>query len=86
MKMRLTAPAEKHWHTLPLSIRKKAEKQLRFLVKDMYYPSLRTKRVSGRMDIWEARIDYHYRMTFQKENDVIIIRAIGPHDAGLGKK
>jgi mRNA-degrading endonuclease RelE of RelBE toxin-antitoxin system len=86
MKIRLTAPAEKEWHKLPLSIRKKAEKQTRFLVDDMFYPSLRTKKVSGREGLWEARIDYHYRMTFQKVNDTIIIRALGPHDAGLGEK
>lgn len=86
MKIRLSAPAEKDWYRLPSNIRKKAEKQIRFLVDDMFHPSLRTKKVSGRMDVWEVRIDYHYRMTFQKESNMIIIRAIGPHDTGLGKK
>ena len=86
MKIRLSAPAEKAWQKLPLNIRKKAEKQLRFLIVDIFHSSLRTKKLSGRAGVWEARIDYHYRMTFQKEGDMIIIRAIGPHDTGLGKK
>ena len=35
---------------------------------------------------FEARIDHHNRFTFQIEDSQIILRNIGPHDTGLGKK
>jgi mRNA-degrading endonuclease YafQ of YafQ-DinJ toxin-antitoxin module len=31
-------------------------------------------------DIWEARIDYHYRMTFVVKGDVLQIRRVGTHE------
>jgi putative component of toxin-antitoxin plasmid stabilization module len=36
--------------------------------------------------IWEARIDKGYRFTFEKTEDSLILRTIGQHDEGLGKK
>lgn len=38
------------------------------------------------LDRWEARVDKSYRFTFDKENDTIILRTVGVHDEGLGKK
>jgi len=40
----------------------------------------------GGSDVFEARIDIHYRFTFQVMEDQIFILTIGPHDKGLGKK
>lgn len=86
MRVILTHAAEKDFQALPLRIRKKALRQMRFLTASMRYPSLRVKKMAGSQSVWEARIDYHYRMTFQKDNDTLIIRKFGPHDEGLGKK
>lgn len=86
MKIILSASAEKDFRHLPPPIKKKALKQLQFLLNNMNHPSLRTKKMPGREDIWEARIDYHWRMTFQKEGSTLTVRKLGPHDEGLGKK
>ena len=40
----------------------------------------------GGANIFEARIDIHYRFTFQITGEEIYILTIGPHDLGLGKK
>ena len=86
MKVRLSHVAERDFQSLPLSIRKKALKQLRFLEISLQHPSLRVKKMTGMTSIWEARIDRKYRMTFQKDLDTLTIRKFGPHDEGLGKK
>jgi len=39
--------------------------------------------MSGQKDIWEARVDYKYRVTFTLENDTIVLRVIGNHDEVL---
>lgn len=38
------------------------------------------------VDYFEARIDRHYRFTFEIKKDTAILRTIGSHDEGLGKK
>lgn len=43
------------------------------------------KKMSGK-DIFEARIDVHYRFTFSIKEHTIIILSVGMHDEGLGKK
>lgn len=86
MNVILSKQAEQDFVSLPTPLKKKAIKQLRFLAVDLRHPSLRARKLSGTKDRWEARIDFHYRFTFQMEEDTIIIRKIGPHDTGLGKK
>ena len=61
-------------------IQSKVDKQLRFLAVDLHYPSLQVKRVQGTKDIWEARIDLHYRMTFEIQEETIYLRVVGHHD------
>ena len=70
----------KLYQKLPEAIRKKVKRQLRALAKDVRHPSLHAKRIRGREDIWEARVDIHHRMTFHMTGDHIILRAVGPHD------
>jgi len=83
--IKFAVKAEKQARKLPLHIVKKLHKQLLILMKNMYHPSLRVKRMEGQ-DAWEARIDFKYRFTFSKTPDQILILTLGPHDEGLGKK
>ncbi|HLD24873.1 MAG TPA: type II toxin-antitoxin system RelE/ParE family toxin [Patescibacteria group bacterium] len=85
MKVILTHTAERDFQRLSSPIRKKALKQLHYLAANLRHPSLRVKKMAGSTHVWEARIDYHYRFTFQKNDDSFIIRKFGPHDEGLGK-
>lgn len=76
---------KKQYKKLPKTIQFKFTKQLQLLIKDYRYPSLRTRKMAG-INQFEARIDLHYRFTFEIKEADIILRTIGPHDEGLGKK
>lgn len=77
--------AEESYRKLPVQIQKKADKQLNYLLTNYHHPSLRSRKMGGG-NIYEGRIDIHYRFSFQVEEDNINILIIGPHDVGLGKK
>jgi len=68
---------------LPKNIQKKTAKQLVLLAEDMRHPSLHTKKIKGRESIWEARIDLHYRLTFELIENTIFLRVIGNYDEVL---
>lgn len=85
MKIIFLEKSKKNYQKLPLKIREKAKKKLILLAENMFHPSLRVKRMGGKT-VWEGSVDRSYRFTFEKENDALIIRTIGPHDEGLGKK
>lgn len=67
------------------SLRRKVDKQIRFLLKDLRHPSIRAKKMQGLEDRWEGRVDRSYRLTFIIRNDIITLLTVGPHDEGLGK-
>lgn len=75
---------KKQYKKLPLKIQKKFLKQLKYLLSDYRHPSLQTRKEIGN-EIFEARVDYHYRFTFILSGDEIWLLTIGPHDEGLGK-
>ncbi|OGE00703.1 hypothetical protein A3J17_04070 [Candidatus Curtissbacteria bacterium RIFCSPLOWO2_02_FULL_40_11] len=75
----------KLYQKLPKNIQKKADKQIIFLSKNLFHPSLNTKKMKG-INRWEVRVDKNYRFTFEKINEVIMLKTIGPHDIGLGEK
>ncbi len=77
--------AEKGYKKLPAQIQKKADKQFNYLLEDYRHPSLRTSKMES-ANVFEARIDLHYRFSFQVEEENIYILIVGPHDVGLGKK
>ena len=43
------------------------------------HPSLHIKKMEGHPSVWEARITKGYRMTFQVDGDVFLLRRVGPH-------
>jgi mRNA-degrading endonuclease RelE of RelBE toxin-antitoxin system len=85
MRLNFSRQAEKQFRKLPDYLKKKARKQFHFLLDDYRHPSLRTKRMEG-LTRFEARIDRHYRFTFEVFENEIFILSVGPHDEGLGKK
>ena len=70
----------KAYERLPKRTRAKVQKALRLLDADFRHPGLRAKRVKGTVDIYEARVDYHHRMTYQRRGDLLIMRNVGPHN------
>lgn len=80
MRLRLSKPFLKEYARLPLAIRKKVDRQVGYLKMSLRHPGLHAKKVTGAADIWEARIDIHYRLTFQIVNETVVLRRVGPHD------
>jgi mRNA interferase RelE/StbE len=68
------------YERLPRQIQAKVDKALRFLDADFRHPGLQAKRVQGTADVFEARVDYHHRMTYQRRGDLLVMRNVGPHD------
>ncbi|MBU2579179.1 hypothetical protein KKA09_03620 [Patescibacteria group bacterium] len=60
-------------------IRSKFWKQLRFLLRDIRYPSLRVKKYDETYGIWQARVDQNIRFYFLIENDTYILLEIKHH-------
>lgn len=84
MRLAKTKSFTKKYQKLPKNIQKKADKQFIYLLNNYHHHSLRTRKMSE--DIFEGRIDYHYRFAFLVKDEVILLLSIGPHDEGLGKK
>ena len=66
-------------------IKKKVKTKLKLMAENQMHPSLRTKRVQGTQNIFEASINLNIRMTWQYVENGILIRNIGEHDETLKK-
>lgn len=80
MTIRFLKPFTKDFKKLPEVKKKKVKKQIQLLTRDLSHPSLNAKKMKGHPEIWEARIDYHYRMTFKINNEIIKLRRVGTHE------
>ncbi|MEK7281058.1 MAG: hypothetical protein AAB037_01740 [Chloroflexota bacterium] len=83
MKITRTTRFKKAWKELGEEEKGLARKALRNLATDLQYPALRVKKMRGVEHIWEARVSRSLRMTFQIEEDTIVLRNIGCHDETL---
>ena len=80
MRLARTDRFKRAYNNLTGEEKRRAEKALRLLMNDMSHPSLRVKRVRKTKQIWEATVSMRIRMTFELQEDVIILRNIGGHD------
>lgn len=80
-----TPKFKKQYQKLPASIKNKFAKQLNLLEENYRHPSLQTKKMEG-VDSFEARIDLHYRFSFEITEAGVSLLSIGPHDVGLGQR
>jgi len=80
MKLYPTEKFKKQYQKLPSPIRDLAKKQLAFLLSNPQHPSLNIKKMNDPRNIWEGRVTYNYRFTFQVEGELYILRTIGTHD------
>lgn len=85
MNLVVSPKARKQLSRLPKAIQKKTKRQFIFLINNYRHPSLHTRKMGG-SNAFEARIDIHYRFTFQIIEDEIYVLTVGPHDEGLGKR
>ncbi|MBI5038614.1 MAG: hypothetical protein HZC13_02440 [Nitrospirae bacterium] len=85
MKIKAYARFKNCYEKLSSDIQRKADRQIKILSEDFQHPSLHTKKIKGTQGIWEARIDIHYRISFEIIGDTIFLRVIGNHDEVLKK-
>jgi mRNA-degrading endonuclease RelE of RelBE toxin-antitoxin system len=79
MKRKTSARFDHDFDRLPADIQKQVDKQLKLLVQDLRYPSLRTKKYDEGRDIWQARITGDYRVYFQIVGDTYHLIAVVKH-------
>jgi len=70
----------RRYRNLPKSIQEQVDHKLDFLLANPRHPSLHTKKMQGTDKIWELRVSQGYRITFQMEGDLYILRNVGTHD------
>lgn len=83
MKLEFDRSFDQAYQCLSASVKKKVDKALRLLLNDFRHPSLQTKKMQGRPGqegIYEARVDYHHRMSFKIISDTYKMRKVGKHD------
>lgn len=86
LKLTRTERFKKSVLDLDLRTREKLKKQLNLLVSNPRNPSLNVKKIKGTRSIFEARVNDFYRFTFEYgEENEIILRVVGPHNAALKK-
>ena len=85
-KIQLTERFLELYCSLPPSIRKKIDRQISLLADDPRHPSLQTKIIQGTNGIYEARVDLHYRLTYERlPGDILLLRVVAKHDEALKK-
>ncbi len=79
MKLRFSKNFLDELESFPFIIQKKFQKQLKFLLSDMRYPSLRAKKYDETRDIWQARVNDSVRFYFKIEDDTYVLLYIKYH-------
>jgi mRNA-degrading endonuclease RelE of RelBE toxin-antitoxin system len=64
-------------------VKKALKKKLDIMANNPKHPSLRTKKIKGHENIFEASITMGIRMTWEYFEDGILLRNIGEHDKTL---
>jgi hypothetical protein len=59
--------------------RQHSNKQVRLLAENLLHPSLRAKKYSESLDLWQARVNRDWRFYFQIQSDSYLIIRIVPH-------
>lgn len=84
MTFRTTRRFDRVFSKLPIHIQKKFYRQINYLLSNCRHPSLQAKKIQGLpQEVWEARVDLNYRLTFEIHGEVYLLRNIGPHDEVL---
>ena len=79
MNSRSTDRFARNLYAAPSRVQKDFEKQLRYLLRDLRYPSLKAKKYDEARNIWQARVNQAWRFYFQIEGDTYVLLSIVPH-------
>ncbi len=79
MKIFYTPKFKRSFDNFPKHIRDKFYKQTTHLIKNIRHPSLKAKKYSEKLDIWQARIDKSVRFYFLIDKDRYVLLDIKKH-------
>lgn len=79
MRFALSSRALRDYRKLPPGLKKTADKQFSFLLRDIRHPSLHAKKYDGGRDVWQGRLTQGFRFYFQIRGDEYCILAIVKH-------
>ena len=68
---------------LPNNVKKILKSKLEILLENPRHPSLRSKKIQGQENFFEASVTMGIRITWQYTEDGILLRNIGEHDKTL---
>ena len=80
MRSLATKPFLNEYSKLPVKVQRRVDKALLLLLSNYKHPSLRTKKMQGRKEYFEARVSRDYRIIFRIEADIYLLLHIGPHN------
>ena len=80
MRFTRTEAFKRDFRGLDGDSRGRVEAALLKMAENPRHPSLRTRKMEGRPDIWEARASRTHGITFHWEGEDIILRRVGTHD------
>ena len=79
MKWRHSARSKQDYENAPERIQRAFDKQIVLLAQNRLHPSLRAKKYSESLGIWQARVNQDWRFYFTIDRDTYLIVRIIPH-------
>ncbi len=83
MEILYTNRFKKDYKKLSQQIQKIVKEKIVIMQSNPMHPSLRTKKIKGSKDIFECSVNMGIRITWQYENQDILLRNVGEHDITL---
>ncbi len=84
MKFVYSDSFKKNVSELSCDEKKILKEKLILISQNLKHPSLRTKTIQGRKDIFESTVTMAIRLNWQYlKDDILLLRKIGPHDKTL---
>lgn len=80
MRLQFSKKFVRDYQKLPQQIQLQMDKQLGFLLSSEQHPSLNLKKMHDPREIWEGRVNFSYRFTFQIDGERYVLRRVGTHD------
>jgi hypothetical protein len=79
MKWQHSNRSREDYLSAPAQVQKAFDKQVRLLAENLQHTSLRAKKYSDSLDLWQARVNRDWRFYFMVESDTYVIARIVPH-------
>lgn len=79
MTLQVTRRFVKDYKRLSPTTQDKVDKTIKQIATGLKHPGLHAHKMTG-VAVWEARVDYQYRITFSITKDRVTLRRVGTHE------